>query len=74
MLLSLGDDTDTGGTPLTPGDVPDGSTVMEIAVPPEGGDPAKGGAKAPKKDSGNTQVAAKAILEKYMRRPRNPPS
>jgi hypothetical protein len=56
-----------------------GSTVMEVLsptpaegmpTPPEAG---KGGAdreKAAKAAQGNTSTAAKAILDKYMRRPR----
>jgi len=67
------------GTP-TPGgnsDVPDGSTVMEVPVPneqketgpaAEAGKAKAAGAKAP--DTGQTADAARAILQKYMRRPR----
>jgi predicted component of type VI protein secretion system len=82
LLLSLGDDTDTGGTPISAGDIPDGSTVMEVAAqtaendPAKPNDPSKSGVnkdpKAAKKEiTGDTQVAAKAILDKYMKRPRN---
>lgn len=69
MLLSLGDDTDTGGTPLNSAEVPDGSTVMDIPVKP-GEEAAGKDSKEKKKDMGNTSTAAKSILEKYMRRPR----
>jgi predicted component of type VI protein secretion system len=75
MLLSIGDDAavSSGGTP---GEVPEGSTVMDILAPPapgaEGQGEAKGkeGEKPKAANVGNTSSAAKAILEKYMRRPR----
>jgi predicted component of type VI protein secretion system len=70
MLLSLGDDTDTGGTPISSGEVPDGSTVMDVPAQP-GSEGAGKDAKDKKKDLGNTSTAAKSILEKYMRRPRS---
>jgi pSer/pThr/pTyr-binding forkhead associated (FHA) protein len=70
MLLSLGDDTDTGGTPINAGEVPDGSTVMDVPAQP-GSEGAGKDAKDKKKDLGNTSTAAKSILEKYMRRPRS---
>jgi pSer/pThr/pTyr-binding forkhead associated (FHA) protein len=74
MLLSLQDDGEpsaasTGSSEM----IPDGSTVMDIQSP----FPTEEGASAPNKDKkpakpapGNTSTAAKAILEKYMRRPR----
>jgi predicted component of type VI protein secretion system len=72
MLLSLQDDGSPA--PMGGGDIPDGSTVMELILPP-GVDPE--GAKNEKdKDKpkgnavGNTSNAAKSILEQYMRRPR----
>jgi pSer/pThr/pTyr-binding forkhead associated (FHA) protein len=67
MLLSLQDDSgsDTG----SPSEVPEGSTVMEMPAPAEPGAEA-GKDKEKKKETGNTSSAAKAILEKYMRRPR----
>jgi len=74
MLLSLQDDGTV--SPGQPGDVPEGSTVMDMVAPKEGeDDPAKtklDATKAPAKPAatGNTRDAAKAILEKYMRRPR----
>ena len=70
MLLSLQDDAGAG---LLGGDVPEGSTVMDIGVPPLNPD---GTLADPKKDdkakaaSPSTSNAAKALLEKYMRRPR----
>ena len=76
MLLELqdGSATDAGGSPA---DVPEGSTVMDMRAPDsppdEGGgsaDAAKDKEKDKKKESGNTSSAAKAILEKYMKRPR----
>jgi predicted component of type VI protein secretion system len=79
MLLSLQDD----GGPTTPSghhsplpDIPEGSTIMEIPVPTDGTpQPAKGGTEQAKEKakaaSGNTSTAAKSILEKMMRRPRN---
>jgi predicted component of type VI protein secretion system len=72
MLLSLHDDTDSSSS--SGGDkVPDGSTVMELQVPPDMMDTAPN--KPADKDKGkpvigNTSTAAKSILEKYMRRPR----
>jgi pSer/pThr/pTyr-binding forkhead associated (FHA) protein len=74
MLLSLQDD----GTPsssASPGDVPEGSTVMDMQAPanPPEATPDKEKEKDKEKDkrnTGNTSSAAKAILEKYMKRPR----
>ena len=69
---------DEGGARQTnPGgaEIPDGSTVMEIAtMPPEEAAKLKAeeAAKAAKlKNEGDTSHAAKAILEKFMRRPRS---
>jgi len=74
MLLALQDDGDSSGSTGIP-EVPEGSTVMEIMtpkLPEEGGDQGKPGEKKPApKTAENTSTAAKAILEKYMRRPRN---
>src|SRR5262249_20878391 len=71
MLLSLQDD-DKPSANLGTGEIPEGSTVMEMVLPSE-----MGGEGQPKADekpkpagSANTSSAAKAILEKYMRRPR----
>lgn len=77
LLLSL--DGDEGSPSATSAEVPDGSTVMDVATPPAGGDPgasttqiqAAKGDKEKKKPDGNTSSAAKSILEKYMRRPRS---
>jgi predicted component of type VI protein secretion system len=74
MLLSLQDDGDAGSSGLS-SEVPEGSTVMDLpsptaaaAAPEEAG---KGKAQPAKQGpSGDTRSAAKAILEKYMRRPR----
>ena len=69
MLLSLQEDGTSG--------VPEGSTVMEVMTAPgetQIGDPNKAtdpkAAPVKPKPAENTSVAAKAILEKYMRRPR----
>jgi predicted component of type VI protein secretion system len=80
MLLSVQDDGSGGpaSTQVDSDGIPTGSTVMEIVSPPgekppEDKDEGKGGAareKAAKTAQGNTSSAAKAILEKYMRRPR----
>jgi pSer/pThr/pTyr-binding forkhead associated (FHA) protein len=75
MLLSLQDDTspDSG---TSPADVPEGSTVMDLKAPDMPADGAEGAEKDKEKDKkkavgdGNTSTAAKAILEKYMKRPR----
>ena len=71
MLLSLQDD---GDSPSSGADsvVPEGSTVMELIVPPGVEDPTKAGDKSKDKPkaSGNTSSAAKSILEQYMKRPR----
>jgi pSer/pThr/pTyr-binding forkhead associated (FHA) protein len=80
LLLSLQDEP--GGTSsnvnVDSEGVPTGSTVMEVIKPPSDKPPEQpaektGGAereKAAKAAAGNTSSAAKAILEKYMRRPR----
>jgi predicted component of type VI protein secretion system len=68
LLLSLGDEG-TGEMP----EIPEGSTIMDIPLPAQGGDAAgkkddkMGQAKA---QQASTSNAAKAILDKYMRRPR----
>ncbi len=73
MLLSLQDDgaPDSGASPA---DVPEGSTVMDLKapdMPTEESGPAADKEKDKKKaNDGNTSSAAKAILEKYMKRPR----
>jgi pSer/pThr/pTyr-binding forkhead associated (FHA) protein len=75
MLLSIQDDSQTGTT-SSGAEVPDGSTVLDLVVPPDapGGSPQaakdKEGKEKAKTASGNTSSAAKSILEKYMKRPR----
>jgi pSer/pThr/pTyr-binding forkhead associated (FHA) protein len=74
MMLLDGDDSSAGGL-SSEGGVPEGSTVMDLKVPPEviaAADANKQGQSA-KKDSheGDTRSAAASILEKMMRRPRN---
>jgi predicted component of type VI protein secretion system len=74
MLLSLADDDMPAASPSSDG-VPQGSTQMEIPaqVAPGGSDPAAAGKDKGKKEStpANTARAAKSILEKMMKRPRN---
>jgi predicted component of type VI protein secretion system len=82
MLLSLQDDAPAPGTPGVDSEgIPTGSTVMErVELPgdaeakgqPDSTERAGGAnrAAAAKAAQGNTSSAAKAILEKYMRRPR----
>ena len=71
MLLSLQDDDRPSSA--ADGVIPEGSTVMDLAVPPPGAEdpnkPADKGKDKPK-PSGNTSTAAKSILEQYMKRPR----
>jgi hypothetical protein len=74
MLLGLMDDGETvGGADK----VPDGSTIMDLsAMPaeiPPAGEPAAAKDKhtQAKAQAANTSTAAKAILEKYMKRPRS---
>ena len=71
MLLSLQDDDRASGLDSV---VPEGSTVMDLVVPPGAEDPNKPADKGKDKDkpkpSGNTSSAAKSILEQYMKRPR----
>jgi predicted component of type VI protein secretion system len=74
MLLSLQDEGGSSTAPQTGVEIPDGSTVMDIsAVPPEEAAAQAKEEKAVKSKAiqGNTSTAAKAILEKYMRRPRS---
>jgi hypothetical protein len=74
MLLGLMDDGETVGGPDK---VPDGSTVMDVPtlpgeVPPPGEAPAGKDKQAQAKaQNASTSTAAKAILEKYMKRPRS---
>jgi predicted component of type VI protein secretion system len=76
MLLGLMDDGETVGGPEK---VPDGSTVMDVPVLPDQPlSPAEAAAAAKEKQAqqakvpaASTSTAAKAILEKYMKRPRS---
>jgi pSer/pThr/pTyr-binding forkhead associated (FHA) protein len=71
MLLSLQDDSAPASGAAA--EVPEGSTVMDLKAPtPEadGSTANKDKDKDKKKSDGNTSSAAKAILEKYMKRPR----
>jgi pSer/pThr/pTyr-binding forkhead associated (FHA) protein len=76
MLLSVADGPDVSDSKVDMDGVPTGSTVMEMLAPetptpPPGSKPAPvDKAEAAKIAAGNTSSAAKAILEKYMRRPR----
>jgi len=73
MMLLDGDDSSAGGASAE-GGVPDGSTVMDLKVPPEvmaAADANKQGQPAKKDATGDTRSAAASILEKMMRRPRN---
>jgi len=77
LLLGLHDDGDTGtgGLSLDSEGIPTGSTVMEM-LPPKSGEavgatPGKGAKTEPvPAKKGDTTEAAKAILEKYLRRTR----
>jgi pSer/pThr/pTyr-binding forkhead associated (FHA) protein len=71
MLLSLHDDPSSGSSGSSP-EVPEGSTVHDLPLPPEVAEKmAKSEMEKPKpSNSGNTSQAAKSILEKYMKRPR----
>lgn len=85
LFLSLGDDdSTTGNSNVDSQGVPTGSTIMEaINLPPENAPPGEPNSQtraddkaskdrmtAAKALAANTSTAAKAILEKYMRRPR----
>ena len=75
LLLSLDGDSPSG-SPSSSAEVPDGSTVMDVATPPKEDESASSSSKIQtgkekKKPDGNTSNAAKSILEKYMRRPRS---
>lgn len=79
LLLALGDEVpgDPAATVVDSQGIPMGSTVMDVvnpaAVDPNQQTQRAGGAdreKAAKLAQGNTSTAARAILEKYMRRPK----
>jgi pSer/pThr/pTyr-binding forkhead associated (FHA) protein len=69
MLLSLHDDG-TGSSIGSSPEVPEGSTVHEMPLPPEVAAQMAKTEKEKPKAPGNTSNAAKTILEKYMRRSR----
>ncbi len=74
MLLSLeGDDSSTSSSVDASG-VPEGSTVMDLKLPPEvaaaAAQQGKDEKKAAKSTVGDTRSAAANILEKMMKRPR----
>jgi predicted component of type VI protein secretion system len=71
MLLSLHDDSSSGSSTGLP-EVPEGSTVHEMPLPPDvAAEVAKNEKEKPKPTTtANTSQAAKSILEKYMKRPR----
>lgn len=71
MLLSLHEDGDGGPSAIAP-EIPEGSTVHELPLPPDvAAEMAKNEKEKPKASSpANTSQAAKSILEKYMKRPR----
>jgi len=72
MLMSLDDSGESGGSAASDV-VPEGSTVMELRVPPEAlaaADNKAAGAAAKPKASGDTRSAAADILAKMTRRPR----
>ncbi|MFQ3593963.1 MAG: FHA domain-containing protein [Gemmataceae bacterium] len=73
MLLEGEDETSSATNPSGDG-IPEGSTVMELQVPPEvlaAGQPAKPAPPPKKNEESDTRSAAASILEKMMRRPRN---
>jgi predicted component of type VI protein secretion system len=70
MLLSLeGDDSPSAAEASV---IPEGSTVLDIKVPPDGtAPPAKDDKKPAKPVMGDTRSAAASILEKMIKRPRS---
>ena len=73
MLLSM-DDGDEA-SPFQAGSVPDGSTVMDLVIPPEilatkAAEAKSGGKPAAKAGSGDTRSAAAKILDQMTKRPR----
>jgi predicted component of type VI protein secretion system len=71
MMLLEGDDSPSPSSNSGADGIPEGSTIMDLQVPPEvlaaAGQQSK---PAPKKEEGDTRSAAASILEKMMRRPR----
>lgn len=81
MLLSLEDGVSPATAGLSGDAIPEGSTVFDLKVQPEGDGqvppPGQGQAKdnKPKSTTGDTRSAAASLLEQLTRRPRNnPPS
>jgi predicted component of type VI protein secretion system len=70
MLLSLQDDSTSGMAALGSGEVPEGSTVMDMVIPPDGAPSTDKDKEKKPATPASTSNAAKAILEKYMKRPR----
>jgi predicted component of type VI protein secretion system len=72
MLLSLEGDDTPGPLGVDSSGVPEGSTVMDLKLPPEvaAAQQAKDDKKAAKPPVGDTRSAAANILEKMMKRPR----
>jgi pSer/pThr/pTyr-binding forkhead associated (FHA) protein len=71
MLLSVHDEGDSPNLSGGITDVPEGSTIHEMPLPPElAAQMAREKEKAKQATPGNTSQAAKSILEKYMKRPR----
>ena len=76
MLLELkGEDGEVAAAPA--GNISSDSTVLDMALPQSPGGPAEGTTTkqdtkgAAVKQAANTSLAAKEILEKYLRRPKN---
>jgi len=76
MLLEIQDDPNAPSS-VPPGEVPEGSTVMELRVPLDGEAPSSQADKAKedqmakvKREQANSSAAAKAILDMYRQRPR----
>jgi len=70
MLLEMGDESSSGALA---DQIPEGSTVLDLTLPPGVLDPdaaKKEKEKEKPKPPANTQSAAKEILDKYMKRPR----
>jgi len=76
MMLLEGDDAPPRSSSESNDGIPEGSTVLDLQVPPEvlaavPGQPAKPATPPKKTEEGDTRSAAASILEKMMRRPRN---
>jgi len=72
MLLSL-DDGEASTSSYAGDGVPEGSTVFDLKVPPEGVvPPPEAKVNKTKGTTGDTRTAAASLLEKMLKRPRNP--